>query len=71
MDYILKASLGLGEHRHAQCNTSEKKSFAIMKTFKSISRLEQFKTRLQIMSAQIGPKLDQAKMLAKTISIEF
>lgn len=70
-EFLSKASLGISRNRHEQDNTALKKSLSFSRSFRPITRLEQFSTRLTALAKQMADKVEEDKLMARTIVIEF
>ena len=71
-EFLVKAAMGISRCTHEDdAGLLAKKSISFSKSFKVISRHEQFREKLEGLARQLSEKCDEMKVLARTLSIEF
>ena len=68
----MKASMGISRCIHEDdSGVLAKKSISVAKSFKVISRLEQFHDKMVKLSFNLADKCSEMRLLGRTLSIEF
>lgn len=70
-EYITKASMGMAKIEHDPLDTQDKKSLCIMKSFRLITRFDQFKSKISELASKLAKKADEESLMGRTIGIEF
>jgi len=71
-EFLIKASLGISRSRHEEGGgTSSKRSCSLSKSFKPITRKEQYSYQFLHIGAQLAQKLKSMHCVCRTVCIIF
>eukprot|EP00347_Sterkiella_histriomuscorum_P000280 403376484 len=71
-EFLVKAAMGISRCSHDDDSGNlAKRSISFSKSFKVISRFEQFKEKMDKLATNLAEKCNEMKILARTLSIEF
>ena len=71
-EFLVKAAMGISRCTHdEEAGLMSKRSISFCKSFRAISRMDQFLNKIQSLSEKLADKCTEMRVLARTLSIEF